>query len=91
MMSEKNRFNIVEGFKMFPQHTILYFLYTILILLLAGFGTLLIMMAVWVKDEYVLFDAITNWPLPIGKDQMVTVGLYKTYQEIEVLLVRVLD
>ena len=63
-LPEKRRHNIGEGCSLFPIHTWLFFLYFILAIVLAVFGTLLIINGNWANTGYFSFHAIINWPWP---------------------------
>ena len=63
-LPEKRSHKIGEGCSLFPIHTWLFFLYIILAIVLAVFGTLLIINGNWANTGYFSFHAIINWPWP---------------------------
>ena len=63
-LPEKRKHTVGEGCSLFPIHTWLFFLYIILAIILAIFGTLLIINGNWANTGYFSFHAIINWPWP---------------------------
>ena len=63
-LPEKRRHKFGEGCSLFPIHTWLYFIYIVLIVVLAVFGTLLLICGSWANTGYFAFHAIINWPWP---------------------------
>merc|ERR1712215_55329 len=62
--NDKERHTISEGFKLFPIHTWLYFIYIILIFVLALFGTLLSICGSWANTGVFTLNTVINSPWP---------------------------
>jgi len=63
-LPEKRSHTIGEGFSLFPIHTWLFFIYIITAIILAVFGTLLLINGNFANTGYFAFQAIINNPWP---------------------------
>ena len=63
-LPENRRHKIADGCSLFPVHTWLYFIYIFLSIVLAVFGTLLLICGSWANTGYFSFHAILNYPWP---------------------------
>ena len=63
-LPEKRSHTIGEGFNLFPIHTWLFFIYIITAIILAVFGTLLLINGNFANTGYFTFQAIINNPWP---------------------------
>ena len=63
-LPEKRTHAIGEGFSLFPIHTWLFFIYIITAIILAVFGTLLLINGNFANTGYFTFQAIINNPWP---------------------------
>merc|ERR1719430_947095 len=63
-LPEKRSHSIGEGFSLFPIHTWLFFIYIITAIILAVFGTLLLINGNFANTGYFTFQAIINHPWP---------------------------
>jgi len=63
-LPEKRTHTIGEGFSLFPIHTWLFFIYIITAIILAVFGTLLLINGNFANTGYFTFQAIINNPWP---------------------------
>ena len=63
-LPEKRRHPLGTGCSLFPIHMWLYFLYIVLVIVLAVFGTLLILCGNWTNTGYFSLFAMLNWPWP---------------------------
>ena len=63
-LPEKRSHTIGEGFSLFPIHTWLFIIYIITVIILAVFGTLLLINGNFANTGYFTFQAIVNNPWP---------------------------
>ena len=63
-LPEKKNHTVGEGCSLFPINTWLFFLYIITAIILAVFGTLLLINGSWANTGYFSFQAIINHPWP---------------------------
>ena len=63
-LPEKRTHNIGKGFSLFPIHTWIFIIYIITVIILAVFGTLLLINGNFANTGYFTFQAIVNNPWP---------------------------